>query len=409
MFDENKMYKISLKKLKIFKMKALYERLFLNLIQTLSYLYSYLSLIYFNMIYLIVTLAVIFILFNIILFIQLRKLFLATSELNFGVDISIIIAAKNEEKNIPLLIDSLSSQNYPSDKFEVIIVDDNSSDNTFAITEKCIEEKNNFRLIKSSEKKIPGKKGALALGITKAKNRNILITDADCQPSKEWIASFADKFSKRCELIFGIAPYNQEKSFVNFLTCFENLRNSILTFSLAKLGIPYSTAARSFGFTKSLYNNISGYKNTLETLSGDDDLFIREVVKFNKKTKIGFVVNPKSAVLTSTENSFKKYLDQKARHTTTSFHYLLQQKVILAVWHLLNLLLLISPVLVFIYQQIIFLIVIKLLFDFTIVLFFQKKFGYKFSFYNIFFLQVVYEFMLVIHFLNALFKDVKWK
>ncbi len=359
------------------------------------------------MIYLIVTLAVIFVLVNIILFIQLRNLFSAKPELNYEVDISIIIAAKNEEKNIPSLIESLSSLNYPAEKYEVIIVDDESDDKTYSTVLNLISKKNNFRVIKSVAKTLPGKKGALTIGIEEAQFDYIIITDADCQHSKEWIASFADKFNSGYELIFGITPYFQERSFVNLLTCFENLRSSILTFSLAKMGLPYSAAARSFGFTKTLFKKVNGYSGTLETKSGDDDLFLREAVKL--KVKVGLTANKDAFIFTSSEDSFKKYLDQKARHTSTSLHYLFHNKILLGLWHGINILFLLTPFFTFYYLPFLFLFLLKILSDYLMVILLQGKFNYKFLFLQIIYYQIIYEVLLIIHFFNAIFKKVKWK
>ncbi len=94
---------------------------------------------------------------------------------------SLIIAAKNEEQNIYSLIDSLEKLNYPNENFEVIFVDDNSTDKTAELIQSRISNKNNYTLITADNKTIAGKKGALKIGIENAKNNFIVITDADCQ------------------------------------------------------------------------------------------------------------------------------------------------------------------------------------------------------------------------------------
>ncbi len=319
---------------------------------------------------------------------------------------SIVIAAKNEETNIPGLINSLKKLNYPKENFEIILVDDNSSDNTFKVIKDLTYNIDNFKIYKITVKKIPGKKGALTFGISKAKNPYIMITDADCLVNSKWLNIYSEYFSNGYDFLFGIALFKQNNLLVNRISCFENLRNSILTFASAKIGIPYSASARNFGFRKSSFGKLNGYDNTTETLSGDDDLLLREAVK--NKFKIGAIINKDASVLSCTKENFKEYFVQKSRHTKTSLHYLLRHKLLLGIWHILNLFFLFSMVLYFVNSIFIWLFILKILIDIILVLFMQKTFNYKFNIFEIFYLQILYEILLIINFLGALFRKDKW-
>ena len=322
-------------------------------------------------------------------------------------DFSIVIAAKNEVSKITSLIKSLQKLDYRKSNFEVILIDDNSTDNTYKTAEGFIQNSYNFHIYKAGEKEFPAKKGALSLGIKKAKNPFILITDADCLPEEEWLKFYAEKFREGFDFIFGNAPLIQNNSIVNKISSFENLRSSILSFSAAKAGIPYSASARNFGFKKSSFEQIKGYTNTVETLSGDDDLLLREAVK--NSLKIGTILNKGSFVYSLAKKNLNEYFSQRARHTKTSFYYLPGRQFLLSTWHLINLFFLFSPLLMFFNKLSGLLFLIKLLIDFIIVKSQQKKFGYEFNFLEIFWLQIFYEIFLIIHFVNALFKKDKWK
>ena len=323
------------------------------------------------------------------------------------VKISVIVAAKNEGQNIPALINSLSNQSYPADLFEVIIIDDGSSDNTYGKSVELSKEFQNYTIYQALTKRYPGKKGTLQFGIEKADNPFILITDADCRPEKNWMKSFAAKFELGSEFIIGTAPLLQHKSFVNKISCFENLRTLLLTHWAANIGMPYSAAARSFGFKKESFEKLSGYENTLDTISGDDDLLLREAVKH--KMKIDIVANKNSFVYSDAPKSFSEYLTQKTRHIKTSFHYIFIHKVFLAVWHLINLFMLFSPVLMIIGSKFLILFLVKIFGDIYLVSSTKKYFNYKFNFLEIIFYQVIYEILLIINFLNGSFRKVKWK
>jgi len=322
-------------------------------------------------------------------------------------NISIVIAFKNESNNLEKLFSSLSTLNFATDKYEVILVDDGSSDNSYQKASELSKDKNNYQIIKAEKKKYPGKKGALEFAISKARYPYILITDADCMPEKNWLLTYSQKFRREFDLLFGLSPFIQTKNIINKISCFENMRSSVLTFVLAKLGLPYSAAARNLGFKKSSFEKIGGFVNTIETQSGDDDLLIRESVK--NKLKIGVVNSKNSSVFTNSKETLREYLNQKARHTKTSHHYLPIHKMILGLWHSANILLLFSILLLPVNILFLLPILIKLISDFIAAKVTQNKFHYSFSNQEIFVYQVFYEVFLVINFLSSLRKNIIWK
>jgi len=346
-------------------------------------------------------------LLNLLLLFSIKRLIDKSKNENNYVNISIIIAAKNEERNINELINHLRNLDYPPELFEVILVDDGSIDQTFNELISQTESVKNFSVISTKTSGVGSKREALTLGISVSKYPHILITDADCRPEKSWLKSYSKKFRQGYEMLFGIAPFYQHLSLVNRVSCFENLRSSILSFSIASFGFPYTAAARNFGFSKSTFNALQGYSKTKATKSGDDDLLLREAVK--KKMKIGTVTESGSFVFSEAKKTFSEYFQQKARHTQTSFHYLKKHQLILGFWHLLNLVFLFSPLLMIFEPFFGILLPAKLLSDVLVVKSNQKQFSYDFSVAEIIYLQFFYEFFLIIHFLNARFTEIKWK
>ena len=352
-------------------------------------------------------LALLFFLINIFIVFILKKNPVTRPDSQNRLNFSIIIAAKNEELNIPSIIKSLQKLDYPEENFEVIIVDDNSSDNTYNVAKGLIQNISNFYVMKVGDKEFPAKKGALSFGIKKAHNPFILITDADCRPQEDWLKFYLEKFQDGYDFIFGHAPFYQNNSIVNKISCFENLRSALLIFFTSKTGITYSASARNFGFKKLSFEKIKGYSNTSETLSGDDDLLLREAVK--NKLRIDSILNRRSFVYSKTKAILSDYFNQRARHTKTSFYYLPGRQFFLSSWHLLNLFFLFSPILVIFNKLFLFLFFIKLLIDSITIKSLQKNFGYRFSILEILYLQVIYELFLIVHFINALFNKDKWK
>ncbi len=321
--------------------------------------------------------------------------------------ISVIIAAKNESENISVLIESLARQSYPKNLIEVIIVDDNSSDDTFNKAVSSASKYSNFRILKTTDNAFSGKRAALQTGIDASEYPLVLITDADCKPEEKWIEKMNAKFNEGYDFIFGLAPFYSTKTFINKLARFENLWTHVLTFSFARMGIPYSAAARNFGFKKFSFLKTGGYTNTTETLSGDDDLLLREAVKH--KMKIGCTTDISASVLSKTPNSYTDYLKQKARHTSTSHHYLLKHKILLGMWHLSNLTLLLCIFFGWMVPVMFYFLLIKFLLNIILVSTKQHITGYNFSLVELFYLQILYDLHIILNFANSFFLKQNWK
>ncbi|MGE5363910.1 MAG: glycosyltransferase [Bacteroidota bacterium] len=349
-----------------------------------------------------------YILFNIFLFLPLyrQKEALLPGALTEQDGISVVVAARNEESCIAEVITALYCQSYSCDRYEVIIVDDNSSDSTYDTALSCGLGKQNFSVVKANDKPFAAKKGALAVGIARARFDYIAITDADCKPEKNWLQTLSLGISSGNDMVFGPAPFAAGNGLVNAIARFENLRSSMLTFSAALMGLPYSAAARSFAFRKSAYLGIGGYSNTTETLSGDDDLLIREAVKH--KLKIAPVTADGAFVWSAAKSTLSEYLRQKSRHTSTSSHYLPAHQIFLAAWHGLNLFCLFSPLLWFVSSLFLLPFFVKLLLDIITVSLSERKFGYGFSILQIICLQPIYELLLIVNFLSSLFPRKNW-
>lgn len=323
------------------------------------------------------------------------------------IGISVIIAAKNEENNLNTLAKYLNNQNYPKDFFEVIIVDDNSTDDTFSVANNLANKIDNLKVIRNFNAILPGKRGALQCGIETSKYDFILITDADCEPDINWINAYSNKFYFGYEFLIGISPFKRMKGKANLLASFENYKNMILSFSLMKLGLPYTATARNIGFTKELFHRINGYYNTIDTLSGDDDLLLREAVK--SQAKIGAVTDIESSVYSDSKKTVSEYIEQRSRHTQSSVAYTFSPKAVLIFWHILNLISDYSILLTLIDPLFGLLFLTKIFFTFLIKINFEKKFSYKFTLWEFLYGEIVYSELIVVHFINSLIKQPKWK
>ena len=125
-------------------------------------------------------------------------------------NVSVVVAARNEESHIPSLIKDLVSQEYPLDKLEVIIVNDRSTDGTAAILDDASDNYAFIKIITIDQvsKDMTPKKNALTKGIEAAFGEIIVLTDADCRVGKLWVSSMAYSVMSKKSISIGFSEIN---------------------------------------------------------------------------------------------------------------------------------------------------------------------------------------------------------
>lgn len=236
------------------------------------------------------------------------------------IPISVIVCAKNEEENVKNFVPLLAEQDYPD--FEIVLINDASSDNTLEVFEAFEKQYSNIRLVKveNNEAFWGNKKYALTLGIKAAKKEYLLFTDADCYPtSKNWITAMSSQFTMHRTIVLGYGGYEKiANSFLNKLIRFETVMTALQYFSWAKLHHPYMGVGRNMAYKKEEFFNVNGFINHIQVRSGDDDLFINEAAH-SKNTTIAYT--PESFTYSKPKTKFKDWFNQKRRHVATAKHY----------------------------------------------------------------------------------------
>lgn len=246
------------------------------------------------------------------------------------VPVSVIICAKNEAKNLQQFLPSILNQKYSD--FEVILINDASSDDTLEVMESFEKENKKIRIInvENVETFWGNKKYALTLGIKAAEHDHLLFTDADCAPvSEDWIATMSLKFNKKKTIVLGYGKYTKEKSFVNLLVRFETLLTAIQYLSYAKIGSPYMAVGRNLAYHRDEFFNVKGFINHMHIKSGDDDLFIQDAA--NKENTV-ICIDKDSQTTSVAPESFLAWFRQKRRHISTANHYKLKHKLLLGLF-----------------------------------------------------------------------------
>ena len=244
--------------------------------------------------------------------------------------VSVIICARNEAANLTKNLPLILNQEYPD--FEVVVVNDASTDETEQILNTFSQQYKNLRVVHITDKKILGKKGALAAGIEAAHNDWLLLTDADCYPSpeggkpnKHWISSMVKGVNAK-KIGLAYAPYAKRDGFLNTFIRFETVWTATQYMGFALVGLPYMGVGRNMIYKKKLYEKAGGFQKHEHIASGDDDLFINSVIS---KNNFKIILQPETFMLSEPKTQWNAYFTQKKRHFSTATSYTLEHKIML--------------------------------------------------------------------------------
>lgn len=233
---------------------------------------------------------------------------------------SVIIPARNEEKTISLLLQDLINQNFPKEGYEILLVDDHSTDDTFLKASLFLEGHANLNIISLENPFVHGKKSALAEGIRQAKFDRIVTTDGDCRIQPGWLASIAACFDKHQPvLLTGPVLFKEKKSFWHRLLALEQLSLMFITAGSCGLHRPVMCSGANMAFEKSFFLETIDPVKT-RTPSGED-MFLLAAAKKKHRKRIAFNFSSEGTVTTEPPANFRAFFEQRKRWVSKSRHY----------------------------------------------------------------------------------------
>jgi cellulose synthase/poly-beta-1,6-N-acetylglucosamine synthase-like glycosyltransferase len=227
--------------------------------------------------------------------------------------VSVVVACRNEQKQLPILLDRLSDQDYPAHLYEVIIVNDNSTDKTFDIASSYI---GSFS-ISTINNKGTGKKKALETGINNASGKLILTTDADCIPGRNWIRTIASFYvNRKPDLIINPVQLSTMPGFFGKFQELEFLSLQGITAGTANNRNGILCNGANLAFTKDSYIKHSG--NLHHEIASGDDVFLLHSMKKDQQSKILWLEAPDALITAASAPTIKSYIRQRNRWISKS-------------------------------------------------------------------------------------------
>ena len=235
--------------------------------------------------------------------------------------ISVVVAARNEEKDIEKCLLSLLKQTYPTNRYEIIIVDDGSTDKTASIVKSFSERFANIHLLSlmfDSEHKIGRKPIALAKGIAQASGEIILTTDADCIVPPQWIEIMVNHFEEGVVFVAGPVAERDSNTFFAKMEQLEFLGLITTAAGLIGSGRPIICNGANLAYRKDAFIAIDGF-NT-ESSSNDDESLMNKIVH-RKIGKVVFAPEADGVVTTNSSNTISTFFRQRIRWANKRGHY----------------------------------------------------------------------------------------
>lgn len=236
---------------------------------------------------------------------------------------SIIVPFRNEEKNLPKLLKSISNLNYPKELFEIIMVDDFSTDASERVYIKWRMENGliettlleNLRLSNSP------KKDAISRAIPILKHEWVVTTDADCIINKNWLLTLDNFIQKNnTEMVVGAVVYKTKNNWFHQFQQLDLLSLQGTTIGSFGIGKPFMCNGANFAYTKKLFNEIGGFGGNNKMASGDDVFLLQKALK-DHSDKVHYLKNTDIIVKTKPENDLYRLFMQRVRWASKTTGY----------------------------------------------------------------------------------------
>ncbi len=327
---------------------------------------------------------------------------------------SIIVAARNEEENIEGLIKSLIEQDYPKNKFEIIIIDDHSEDRTAEI----IKSFSQVKYVHASESDNPTsnsfKKQAIDLGLKHAKGDVIITTDADCVMCERWLRAMLQSYEQGDKkMLAGPVAFTKSKNWFQIFQGLDFMSMQGITVAVLESNKGAMCNGANLLYEQRAFKEVNGFEGIDKKASGDDMMLMHKIEQ-EYPGSLAYVKCRDAIVLTNGMPSLPTFLQQRIRWASKN-KSLNDSKIkwVLAFVFLVNLTLLITLLSIAVQPALWFYIVILLIIKGIVEYFFVKDialfFDRKEYLPYLFILQPLHIFYMVFVAILGLFSFYNWK
>ncbi|MDX1530060.1 MAG: glycosyltransferase [Rhodothermales bacterium] len=255
--------------------------------------------------------------------------------------VSVIVPARDEAHCIARCLRAVLANDYPEDRFEVIVVDDLSRDGTAERVERVqarvnrpalvpagfeddgdpgVERVRLLRMPENLERSRAHKKRAITKGIAAARGAIILTTDADCLVPRRWVRTMAEAFDAETALVSGPVLYRPGTTAAGQVQALEFLGLVAVGAGAIGIGRPTLCNGANVAYRKGVFEALGGFDGLDHLTSGDDELFMQKIA-YTTGWAVRFCADRRAAVLTKGADSLRGFVEQRRRWASKGAHY----------------------------------------------------------------------------------------
>jgi biofilm PGA synthesis N-glycosyltransferase PgaC len=232
--------------------------------------------------------------------------------------LSVVIPCRNESEKLGHLLKDLNDQDLARQEYELIFVDDNSTDNTSEVIR-------NFHLSGSAHNLRPlsskgtGKKAAIFQGVSHAVNDMVVTTDADCRPDRRWLSEISRfSFTYKPDLLICPVKLSGTSGFLSVFQQLEFLALQGITAGTVAGNHPTMCNGSNLAFRKEAY--LRNYRNLRHEIPSGDDIFLLQGLK-REGASIMWLESAAAVVTTDPVQNLGSFLEQRKRWLSKSRYY----------------------------------------------------------------------------------------
>jgi cellulose synthase/poly-beta-1,6-N-acetylglucosamine synthase-like glycosyltransferase len=239
---------------------------------------------------------------------------------------SVIIPARDEELTIEKCLRTVLEQKYPADLFEVIVINDHSTDQTENIIRNLQQSFSNLQLLNLTDH-LQGntinayKKKAIEIAISQSKGNWIVTTDADCMVSTQWLITL-DAYIQKEQPVFVAAPvmFTNDHSFLSVFQLLDFISLQGITAAAVSAGYHTMCNGANLAYRKDVFDEVGQFKGIDQIASGDDMLLMHKI-KEKYPERLGYLFCKESIVTTAPMPDWISFLNQRIRWASKADKY----------------------------------------------------------------------------------------
>lgn len=238
--------------------------------------------------------------------------------------VSVVVPARNEERNLPLLLQALKEQTYPLHLFEVVVVDDFSGDKTADVVREFMLRYPELRLRLISPGGDPvssSKKKAVAAGVAAAEEELVVTTDADCIPGSRWLQTITAFYRyKDAGFIAGPVQYTYRHRITEVFQALDFMTLQGITAASVGSGFHDMCNGANLAYTRNAFAEVDGFQGIDHVASGDDMLLMYKIRKAHPG-RVFYLKSRDAIVTTAPMKTWREFVNQRRRWASKTLVY----------------------------------------------------------------------------------------